>query len=128
MDLLSPHSHPRLQHRQLRPCGIGLNNLARPYSHGRRLSGLPVRVRGGLRIRSFLNPIDEPLVKEALKEPVAFLGGVFAGLLRLDLQEDPLKEWIARTAEAAGINEDQGQDQETQSQVNDEAPQQIEIE
>ena len=40
------------------------------------------------------------------QEPIAFLGGVFAGLLRLDLNEEPLKDWVAKTAEAAGIDLD----------------------
>jgi hypothetical protein len=40
------------------------------------------------------------------QEPVAFLGGVFAGLLRLDLNEDPLKEWVTRTVEVSGIAEE----------------------
>ncbi|KAJ4823956.1 hypothetical protein Tsubulata_016437 [Turnera subulata] len=53
-----------------------------------------------------LNPNDEPILKEAVKEPVAFLGGIFAGLLRLDLNEDPLKEWVTRTVEASGITEE----------------------
>lgn len=38
------------------------------------------------------------------QEPIAFLGGMFAGLLRLDLNEEPLKDWVAKTAEAAGID------------------------
>lgn len=38
------------------------------------------------------------------QEPLAFLGGVFAGLLRLDLNEEPLRDWVAKTAEAAGID------------------------
>ncbi|KAK1326288.1 UPF0426 protein [Acorus calamus] len=33
------------------------------------------------------------------KEPVAFMGEMFAGLLRLDLNEEPLKEWLTRTVE-----------------------------
>lgn len=49
---------------------------------------------------------DEDLVKEALKEPIAFFGGVFAGLLRLDLNEEPLRDWVARTSEAAGVADD----------------------
>ncbi|KAL5703351.1 hypothetical protein ACHQM5_028452 [Ranunculus cassubicifolius] len=48
---------------------------------------------------------EQPLLKEALKEPVAFFGGLFAGLLRLDLNEDPLREWISRTVEASGFAE-----------------------
>jgi len=38
------------------------------------------------------------------QEPIAFFGGVFAGLLRLDLKEEPLREWVARTSEAAGLD------------------------
>jgi hypothetical protein len=38
------------------------------------------------------------------QEPIAFFGGVFAGLLRLDLNEEPLREWVARTSEAAGLD------------------------
>jgi hypothetical protein len=38
------------------------------------------------------------------QEPIAFLGGVFAGLLRLDLNEEPLREWVARTSEVAGLD------------------------
>ena len=35
---------------------------------------------------------------------MAFFGGLFAGLLQLDLSEDPLREWVSRTAEAAGVD------------------------
>lgn len=51
---------------------------------------------------------------------------MFAGLLRLDLNEDPLKEWVTRTVEAAGITEEEinGGD----AGKPDESPEQIEIE
>ncbi|XP_076943505.1 UPF0426 protein At1g28150, chloroplastic [Bidens hawaiensis] len=72
----------------------------------------------------FLNPSDERILKKALKEPVAFMGGIFAGVLRLDLNEDPLKEWVTRTVEASGIaTDDEELDNDPQ-----EVPQQIEIE
>ncbi|KAB5560763.1 hypothetical protein DKX38_005720 [Salix brachista] len=62
----------------------------------------------------------------AIVEPVAFMGGMFAGLLRLDLKEDPLKEWVTRTVEASGITEEdidaEGSQQEEQ------VPLEIEIE
>ncbi|CAD6262975.1 unnamed protein product [Miscanthus lutarioriparius] len=61
------------------------------------------------------------------REPVAFMGGVFAGLLRLDLNEDPLKEWITRTVEASGIAEENSSEESSEADQND-APQQIEIE
>lgn len=47
--------------------------------------------------------IDDPTFKAALREPAAFLGGVLAGLLGIDLGEEPLRGWIERTsAQAAG--------------------------
>eukprot|EP00262_Sarcandra_glabra_P004727 TRINITY_DN1596_c0_g1_i2.p1 TRINITY_DN1596_c0_g1~~TRINITY_DN1596_c0_g1_i2.p1 ORF type:complete len:109 (+),score=33.19 TRINITY_DN1596_c0_g1_i2:79-405(+) len=94
----------------------------------------PVQMkRGGFvggnsfRVKAFFNPIDEPILKEALKEPIAFIGGMFAGLLRLDLDEDPLKEWITRTVEASGVTEGEI-DQENSKPEEEGAPQQIEIE
>ncbi|GLU12790.1 hypothetical protein SLE2022_294490 [Rubroshorea leprosula] len=73
----------------------------------------------------FFNPSEEPILQQALKEPVAFMGGMFAGLLRLDLNDDPLKEWVSRTVEAAGITEEIGDEG---SKDEEDAPQQIEIE
>lgn len=60
-----------------------------------------------------------------LQEPVAFLGGMFAGILRLDLNEEPLKEWVTRTAEAAGISEEETNAEESTTEA---APQEIQIE
>lgn len=54
------------------------------------------------------------------------MGGMFAGLLRLDLNDDPLKEWVSRTVEASGITEEEIEAQEFKTE--EEAPQQIEIE
>ncbi|KAK9117797.1 hypothetical protein Scep_015890 [Stephania cephalantha] len=80
-----------------------------------------------LRVKSFLfNPDQEPILKQALKEPVAFMGGMFAGLLRLDLNEEPLRQWITMVAEASGIaEEDIVANESKQEEL---APQQIEIE
>lgn len=55
------------------------------------------------------------------------MGGMFAGLLRLDLNEDPLKEWVTRTAEASGIVEEEI-DADVEGSKTNEVPQQIEIE
>lgn len=60
-----------------------------------------------------------------MQEPVAFAGGIFAGLLRLDLNEDPLKEWVAKTVEASGIT---AEEIETSVDQAEDIPQQIEIE
>lgn len=54
------------------------------------------------------------------------MGGMFAGLLRLDLKEDPLNEWITRTVEASGITEEEIDGEG--SKAEEEVPQQIEIE
>ncbi|KAI7756282.1 hypothetical protein M8C21_032827 [Ambrosia artemisiifolia] len=71
----------------------------------------------------FLSPSDERILKQAFKEPVAFMGGMFAGVLRLDLNEDPLKEWVKRTVETSGITTN---DEEDEQQL-DTQPQEIEI-
>uniref|UniRef100_A0A0E0KT22 Uncharacterized protein n=1 Tax=Oryza punctata TaxID=4537 RepID=A0A0E0KT22_ORYPU len=92
-----------------------------------RLVGRSRREAAGT-VRACFNPLgDERILREALKEPVAFMGGVFAGLLRLDLNEDPLKEWITRTVEASGVAEDSQTDESSEGSQND-VPQQIEIE
>lgn len=54
------------------------------------------------------------------------MGGVFAGLLRLDLNDDPLKEWVSRTVEASGITTEEIEAEG--SKPEEEVPQQIEIE
>lgn len=40
--------------------------------------------------------LDEltPLVKELAQQPIAFCGGLFSGLLRLNLADDPVKSWL----------------------------------
>jgi hypothetical protein len=40
--------------------------------------------------------VDElsPFIRELARQPVAFCGGFFSGLFRLDLTEDPVKSWL----------------------------------
>ncbi|MGB3510365.1 MAG: hypothetical protein WBA93_14240 [Microcoleaceae cyanobacterium] len=40
--------------------------------------------------------LDEltPIMKELIEQPVAFLGGFFSGMLRLNLNDDPVKNWL----------------------------------
>ncbi|KAK9821666.1 hypothetical protein WJX74_006130 [Apatococcus lobatus] len=52
---------------------------------------------------SLLDSVEDPLFKAALQEPVAFWGGAFAGILGLDLKQDPLKSWLERTSTNAGV-------------------------
>lgn len=75
------------------------------------------------KVCAIFSPEDDPVLQGALKEPVAFFGGLFAGLLRLDLKEDPLREWVAKTAEAAGINLEEDKTEES-----DDGPIEISIE
>jgi hypothetical protein len=41
----------------------------------------------------FLQELN-PIVQELVKEPIAFVNGFVAGLLRLNPEEDPLKSWL----------------------------------
>ncbi len=36
----------------------------------------------------------QPIVKEAIYQPIAFAGGLVSGLLKLKLSDDPLKSWL----------------------------------
>lgn len=41
----------------------------------------------------FLNELT-PLLQSGFAQPLAFLGGLCAGMLRLDLSQDPVKTWL----------------------------------
>lgn len=47
--------------------------------------------------------LDEltPVFREFTQQPVAFLGGFFAGVLRLKLADEPIKSWLDQQG---GIN------------------------
>ena len=42
-----------------------------------------------------------PVFKELTQQPIAFLGGFFSGLLRLNLADDPVKSWLDKQAGVA---------------------------
>lgn len=44
--------------------------------------------------------LDElaPFWKELTQQPVSFLGGFVSGMLRLSLQDDPIKSWLDQQA------------------------------
>jgi hypothetical protein len=47
------------------------------------------------------------LVQELTQQPVAFVGGLVSGLLRLNLADDPVRSWLDRqmgTANSAPTN------------------------
>jgi hypothetical protein len=64
----------------------------------------------------------QPIFQELISQPLAFFGGLTSGLLRLELDEDPLKSWL----------EQQGISSETivnnSQNGNGKGPQSIEIE
>lgn len=39
-----------------------------------------------------------PVLKELSQQPVAFLGGFFSGLFRLNLADDPVRGWLDQQA------------------------------
>lgn len=39
-----------------------------------------------------------PVLKELSQQPVAFLGGFFSGLFRLNLADDPVRSWLDQQA------------------------------
>jgi hypothetical protein len=57
--------------------------------------------------------IDElsPIFKEFTQHPVSFLGGLFSGVFRLSLADDPVKSWLDKnlstSAHATPANEAQ---------------------
>lgn len=44
-----------------------------------------------------------PVVKELTGYPVAFLGGFFSGLLRLNLGDEPVKSWLDQQSGTAAF-------------------------
>lgn len=66
--------------------------------------------------------LDEltPIVQEILGQPVAFFGGFASGLLKLNLNDDPVKSWLE--TQGADVS-DQSDDDDT----NGKGPQTISI-
>jgi hypothetical protein len=42
-----------------------------------------------------------PVLKEFAQQPIAFAGGFFSGLFRLNLADDPVKSWLDKQAGVA---------------------------
>ncbi|KAK4394949.1 hypothetical protein Sango_1649200 [Sesamum angolense] len=75
-----------------------------------------------------LSLLEHIALRSLNREPVAFVGGMFAGLLRLDLNEEPLKEWVSRTVEASGMAAEEIRKRDAGEEEEEERPQEIEIE
>ena len=54
--------------------------------------------------------VDEltPFMKELAQQPVAFCGGFFSGLFRLDLTEDPVRSWLNKQGAVPTANDTVG--------------------
>ncbi len=50
--------------------------------------------------------IDElsPIFKEFAQYPVSFMGGLFSGVFRLSLTDDPVKSWLDKNLKNASDN------------------------
>ncbi|WP_019499365.1 hypothetical protein [Pseudanabaena sp. PCC 6802] len=46
----------------------------------------------------------KPILQELFVQPVAFMGGLVSGFLRLDLKEDPLKTWLEKQGASPASN------------------------
>lgn len=48
-----------------------------------------------------------PVLKEFAQQPIAFMGGFFSGVCRLNLSDDPVKSWLDKQAGVAStpVNE-----------------------
>jgi hypothetical protein len=64
-----------------------------------------------------------PILKELTQQPVAFLGGFFSGILKLNLNDDPVKTWLEK--EGAAVSTTASTIEETTSNS---GPQSITIE
>lgn len=71
--------------------------------------------------------LDEltPFLQEMTRQPVAFVGGFVSGLLRLDLNQEPLKDWLAQQ-ETSGSGS--GDDDHSGTPPSNGGPQKISIE
>ena len=43
----------------------------------------------------FLDELN-PIIKELIQQPIAFLGGFCSGVLRLNLSDDPVQTWLQK--------------------------------
>ncbi len=53
----------------------------------------------------FLDELS-PLFNELMQSPVAFMGGLASGLLRLNLDQDPVKSWLEKQGATVDSNHD----------------------
>lgn len=52
----------------------------------------------------FLDELS-PFLQELTRQPVAFVGGFVSGVLRLDLNDDPVKSWLNKQ-DVSVLNDD----------------------
>jgi len=67
----------------------------------------------------FLDELS-PIAKELISQPISFLGGLFSGVFRLNLADDPVKSWLdqqvgSTTYSTASANTSNGSNNKPQS-------------
>ena len=67
----------------------------------------------------FVNEL-QPLAQELIGQPVAFVGGFVSGVLRLNLSDSPLKDWLEKQGIDTNVANSRSDD--------DDSPQSITIE
>jgi len=45
-----------------------------------------------------------PIFKELTQQPVAFMGGLFSGLLRLNLSDEPIRNWLDKQSSSSSYS------------------------
>ncbi len=77
----------------------------------------------------FLDELN-PLTDKMLQSPVAFLGGFVSGIFHLNLNDDPVKQWLEnQSGESVSLSSDtSSSDRDRNSDGNGNRPQSITIE
>lgn len=45
-----------------------------------------------------------PVFRELVQQPIAFMGGFFSGVFRLNLKDDPVKSWLDQQTGTTSFN------------------------
>mmetsp|Transcript_18870 Transcript_18870/g.52842 ORF Transcript_18870/g.52842 Transcript_18870/m.52842 type:complete len:129 (+) Transcript_18870:47-433(+) len=99
--------------------GASLRVASRPPHPAKHALAKPVPPVQGLPkgpVDAIAERIEDPILRTAVKEPVAFWGGIFAGALGLNLEEEPLKSFLERSSGQASDAPPEQQQQQQQSQ------------
>jgi hypothetical protein len=66
-------------------------------ARGTRKNTLSIHSKLQIKAAMFMDELI-PIVREVVQHPIAFMGGLCSGLLRLNLSDDPVKSWLDNQA------------------------------